>query len=111
MQKINIGLIGYKFMGKAHSHAYFDMPRFFRPKAVPVMRVICGRNEEAVREAATQYGWGSYETDWRKLIDIDDIDLIDITTPNNTHYDIAIAAARKGKHIFCEKPPYQKKGR
>ena len=104
MEKINVGLIGYKFMGKAHSHAFFDMPKFFTTRAVPVMKTLCGRDEKAVREASEKYGWESYETDWKKVVERDDIDLIDISTPNNTHYDIAIASARAGKHILCEKP-------
>ena len=104
MEKINVGLIGYKFMGKAHSHAFFDMPKFFSSKAIPVMKAICGRNEEAVKDAAERYGWESCETDWQKVVGRDDIDLIDITTPNNSHYDIAVAAAQAGKHILCEKP-------
>jgi len=73
-------------------------------KAVPEMRVICGRNEEAVKEAQQKFGWQEYETDWRKLIERDDIDLIDISTPVNVHKDMAVAAAEAGKDVFCEKP-------
>ena len=102
---INVGLVGYQFMGKAHSHAYKDMAFFFPDaEAYPVMKAICGRNEEAVREAAERFGWESYETDWRRLVERDDIDLVDISSPGNTHHDIAIAAAEAGKHVFCEKP-------
>ncbi|TDL33149.1 Gfo/Idh/MocA family oxidoreductase [Jeotgalibacillus sp. S-D1] len=97
-------MIGYKFMGKAHSHAYRDVPFYFDTNVEPVMQAICGRNEEAVKNAAQKMGWNSYETDWRKLIARDDIDLIDIVTPNNLHSEIAIAAAKAGKHVFCEKP-------
>ncbi|KKI90612.1 dehydrogenase [Bacillus sp. SA1-12] len=97
-------MIGYKFMGKAHSHAYRDVSFFFDPKAEPVMQAICGRNEEGVKQAAEKMGWHSYETDWRELIKRDDIDLIDIVTPNNSHAEIAIAAAEAGKHVYCEKP-------
>lgn len=104
MSKVNIGMIGYKFMGKAHSHAYHDLPMFFPDVAKPVMKAICGRNEEGVRQAQQQLNWESYETDWRKLIERDDIDLIDINAPSNMHKEIAIAAAQAGKHIFCEKP-------
>jgi predicted dehydrogenase len=101
---IRVGMIGYKFMGKAHSHAYRDLSFFFDTDAVPVMQAIAGRDEEGVKKAAHKMGWASYETDWRKLIDRQDIDMIDIVTPNNTHAEIAIAAAEAGKHILCEKP-------
>jgi len=97
-------MVGYKFMGKTHSHAYRDLPFYFDLDVEPVMRAIAGRDEAGVRSAASKYGWASYETDWRKLIERDDIDLIDIGTPNNTHAEIAIAAACAGKHIICEKP-------
>ena len=103
-RKINVALIGYKFMGKAHSHAYKDMPMFFDADAVPVMKIICGRNEKALKKAANQFGWEEYETSWEKVIKRKDIDLIDISTPGNTHKEIAIAAAKAGKDIFCEKP-------
>lgn len=103
-KEIRVGLVGYKFMGKAHSHAYKDLIMFFEPKAIPVMRAICGRNEEAVRQVAQKYGWESYETSWERMVERDDIDLIDISSPGDTHRDIAVAAAEKGKHILCEKP-------
>ncbi|MCD6232233.1 Gfo/Idh/MocA family oxidoreductase [Candidatus Aerophobetes bacterium] len=104
MKKINVGMVGYKFMGKAHSHAYLDMPFFFSTEVVPVRRALCGRTEKAVAEAAQKFGWESYETSWKRLIEREDIDLIDITTPNNTHKEIAIVAAKAGKDIICEKP-------
>ncbi|MFD2215632.1 Gfo/Idh/MocA family protein [Metabacillus endolithicus] len=103
-KKLRIGMVGYKFMGKAHSHAYRDVSFYFDNNIEPVLQAICGRNEEAVKEAANKMGWLSYETDWKKLIARDDIDLIDIVTPNNAHTEIAIAAAEAGKHVFCEKP-------
>jgi len=103
-RKINVGLVGYKFMGKAHSHAYLDMPFFFHPEVIPVRKAICGRTEQAVAEAAERFGWESYETSWEKLIERKDIDLIDIATPNYTHKEIAIAAAKAGKNVLCEKP-------
>ncbi|RLE09195.1 gfo/Idh/MocA family oxidoreductase [Candidatus Aerophobetes bacterium] len=104
-KEIRVGLVGYKFMGKAHSHAYRDVAMFFSSmKAVPVMKAICGRTEDEVAKAAKIYGWQSYETSWEKLIQRDDIDLVDISTPVNLHKDIAIAAAKAGKHILCEKP-------
>lgn len=104
MKAVNIGLIGYKFMGKVHSHAYHDMPFFFETEHVPVRKVICGRDAAALREAAARWGWEETETDWRRVIDREDIDLIDVSTPNALHHDIVLAAAAAGKHIFCEKP-------
>ena len=102
---LNVGLIGYKFMGKAHSNAYRQVPRFFDDLPVkPVLKAICGRDEAGVKRAADTMGWEGYETDWRKLIARDDIDIVDIATPGNLHAEIAIAAAKAGKHIFCEKP-------
>lgn len=101
---INVGLIGYKFMGKAHSHAYLDMPKFFKSKGTPIMKVLCGRDEAGVREVADTFGWQEVETSWEKLIERKDIDLIDIAAPPNVHREIAISAAKAGKHIFCEKP-------
>ncbi|WP_375709382.1 Gfo/Idh/MocA family protein [Niallia sp. NCCP-28] len=97
-------MVGYKFMGKAHSHAYRDVAFYFDNNVEPVMQAICGRNEAGVKEAAAKMGWQSYETDWRKLIEREDIDLIDIVTTNNSHAEIAIAAAEAGKHVYCEKP-------
>ncbi|MEM6330336.1 MAG: Gfo/Idh/MocA family oxidoreductase [Planctomycetota bacterium] len=101
---LNVGLVGYKFMGRAHSNAYLTVGKFFPAKLSPVMRAVCGRNEAAVREFADQWGWESTETDWRRLIERDDIDLIDIGSPGDTHAEIAIAAAKQGKHVYCEKP-------
>jgi predicted dehydrogenase len=102
---VNVGLIGYQFMGKAHSNAYRQVNHFFPNLPVDVrMHTICGRNEAKVREAAGQYGWAHYETDWRKVIENPEIDVIDVSTPGNTHAEIAIAAAQAGKAVFCEKP-------
>ncbi len=103
-KKINVGMVGYKFMGKAHSHAYRDMAMFFKTETVPVMKVICGRTETAVSEAARMFGWEAYETSWERLVQRQDIGLVDINTPNSTHREIAVAAAKAGKHILCEKP-------
>lgn len=103
-KQVRIGMIGYKFMGKAHSHAYRDLPFFFDTEAIPVLQAIAGRDEGGVRSAARKMGWTSYETDWRRLVERDDIDLIDIVTPNNTHAEMAIAALQAGKHVLCEKP-------
>lgn len=102
---VNIGLIGYAFMGKAHSHAFKDVAMFFpQMRLRPVMKAICGRNEAAVGAAAKRYGWESWETDAMKLITRPDIDLVDIATPGWAHKDQVIAAARAGKAIICEKP-------
>ncbi|SER67285.1 Predicted dehydrogenase [Gracilibacillus ureilyticus] len=103
-KSIRIGMIGYQFMGKAHSHAYRDLPFYFDNPLKPELKVIAGRNESAVKEAQEKFGWESYETDWLKVIERDDIDVIDIVTPNHTHAEIAIAAAEAGKHIITEKP-------
>ena len=102
--KIGIGMIGYKFMGKAHSNAFRQVPVFFDCPLIPELKAICGRNEEGVKAAAETYGWESYETSWKKLLERKDIELVDINTPNNAHAEITIAAAQKGKHIFLEKP-------
>jgi predicted dehydrogenase len=104
MSQIRIGMVGYKFMGKAHSHAYRDLPMFFPETLKPVMTAICGRDVTGVSKAAEQFGWESYETDWRQLVKRDDIDLIDINAPSDAHKEIAITAAAAGKHLFCEKP-------
>jgi predicted dehydrogenase len=104
VKKMNIGLIGYRFMGKAHSFGIDAAPFFFKNDIQPVKKVICGRTEHLVKQAAEDFGWDEYCTDWKEVIDREDIDIIDIATPTNLHKDIAIAAAKAGKHIFCEKP-------
>jgi predicted dehydrogenase len=104
LNEVRVGMVGYKFMGKAHSHAYRDLPMFFPNTAKPIMKLICGRDETGVRQAAQQFGWEEHTTDWRQLIERDDIDLIDINAPSDAHKEIAIAAAQAGKHVFCEKP-------
>lgn len=102
---INVGLIGYKFMGKAHSNAYRQVARFFdNLELQPVLKAICGRDEAGVKHAQEVMGWESYETDWRRLIARDDIDIIDVSTPGNLHAEISIAAAKAGKSVLCEKP-------
>lgn len=103
-RQIRVGMIGYKFMGKAHSHAYRDLPFYFDLEAEPVLQAIAGRDGEAVQAAANKMGWASVETDWRRLIERDDIDMIDIGAPNAAHAEMAIAAAQAGKHVLCEKP-------
>lgn len=101
---LTVGLVGYSFMGKAHSNAWRQAPRFFQLPAEVRMKTICGRNSTAVRRAATRLGWETSVTDWRDLVADPEIDVIDISTPNDTHHEIAVAAARAGKAIVCEKP-------
>ncbi len=101
---LNVGMIGYGFMGRAHSNGYRRVNNFFDLEYQPVLKAACARSEDKVKAFADQWGYESIETDWRKLVERDDIDVIDICTPNNTHHDIAIAAAEKGKMILCEKP-------
>jgi len=104
MRELNVGLIGYKFMGKAHSNAYRSLRLFFDGDVTVVMKAICGRDRAAVKSAAEQFGWESYETDWRKLVARPDIDIVDVSTPGNVHKEMVIAAAKAGKHVVCEKP-------
>ncbi len=101
---LRVGMIGYGFMGRAHSNAYRKVNQFFDLPYQPVLQACCARKEENIRAFAEQWGYASYETDWKKLIARDDIDLIDIGTPNNTHRDMALAAAEAGKMVLCEKP-------
>ena len=104
MKDINVALIGCKFMGKAHSNAWKNAPHFFDMNVQPVMKVACDTNEQVLGEFARRWGWQETETDWRKIVARDDIDVIDIATPPNVHCEIAVAAAEAGKHVFCEKP-------
>jgi len=99
-----VGLIGYNFMGKAHSNAWRQASRFFNLPANVRLKTICGRNRAAVKKAATKLGWENAQTDWRRVIDDSKIDIVDICTPNDTHCEIAIAAAQAGKAVLCEKP-------
>lgn len=101
---LNIGMIGYGFMGRAHSNAYLQVDHFFDLPYRPVLKAACARQQEPLKVFADRWGYESTETDWRKLIERKDIDVIDICTPNNLHAEIAIAAAQKGKMILCEKP-------
>ena len=104
MATVNVGMLGYGFMGKAHSNAFRQVRHFFPGKLAPRMRVICGTHHQKLQQAALQYGWEETETDWRKVVERKDIDIIDICTPNHLHAEQAIAAAAAGKHIICEKP-------
>ncbi len=101
---LNIGMIGYGFMGRTHSNAYSQVNHFFDLEYKPVLKVVCARDAGKVKDFAARWGYESIETDWRKLIERKDIDAIDICTPNNLHKEIAIAAAKAGKMILCEKP-------
>ena len=103
-RNLNIGLIGYGFMGRAHSNAFLQVSRFFDVPYIPVLQAACARNPERVKAFADKWGYMSVETDWRKLIERKDIDVIDIASPNDTHAEIAIAAAKAGKMVLCEKP-------
>ena len=103
-KKLNVAMIGYQFMGRTHSNAWRQVSRFFDVPFEPVMKVICGRNESAVKTAANQLGWEETETDWRRLMDRKDIDIIDICSPGDVHTPQAIAAAEAKKVVFCEKP-------
>ena len=102
--KLRIGMVGYGFMGRTHSNAFREAPKFFDLPHEPELTAICARNKDRAEEFAANWGYGSVETDWRALIERDDIDLIDIAAPNNMHDDIAIAAAEAGKMVMCEKP-------
>src|SRR5664279_864533 len=95
---LRVGMVGYSFMGTAHSHAWRNAPKFFDLPLRPEMAVLAGRDGPAVRNAADRLGWADTESDWRRLIERDDIDLIDICTPGNMHAEIAIAALDAGKH-------------
>ena len=99
-----VALIGYAFMGRAHSNAYRQVTPFFRPRLRPRMKVLCGRTRAKVEKAARELGWEEASTDWRSTIERPDIGIVDIATPGDSHAEIAIAAARAGKTVLCEKP-------
>ncbi|MET8975363.1 Gfo/Idh/MocA family oxidoreductase [Streptomyces sp. NPDC004539] len=101
---LRVGMVGYAFMGAAHSQGWRTAGRVFDLPLSPVLAAICGRDPDAVRAAADRHGWASTETDWRALIARDDIDLVDICTPGDSHAEIALAALAAGKHVLCEKP-------
>jgi len=103
MKEIRVGLIGHKFMGRAHTHAYTDLPIFFDTDIEIVKKVICS-NEESVIDIAKRWNWQKHSLDWREVVQDPEVDLVDIAAPSAIHAQIAIAAAEAGKHIFCEKP-------
>ena len=101
---LNVGMIGYGFMGRTHSNAFLQAGRFFDLAHQPTLKTVCARNSERAQKFAVQWGYESIESDWRKMVERKDIDLIDIASPNDTHAEIAIAAAAAGKIVMCEKP-------
>ncbi|HEU4387634.1 MAG TPA: Gfo/Idh/MocA family oxidoreductase [Blastocatellia bacterium] len=103
-KKLNVAMIGYQFMGRAHSNAWRQVGRFFDTPFDPVLKVVCGRTEPNVKTAAENMGWEEYSISWEKVIERKDIDVIDICTPGDSHMEIALAAAEARKVVFCEKP-------
>jgi predicted dehydrogenase len=101
---LGVGMVGYAFMGATHSQAWRTVARAFDVPVSPEMRAICGRNGRNAEAAASRFGWSSVETDWRRLVERDDIHLVDVCTPGDGHAEIAIAALEAGKHVLCEKP-------
>lgn len=101
---LRVGMIGYGFMGKAHSNAWRQAPYFFPLKAKIELHTICGRRAAGVQAARIQMGWQFAATDWREVVESPLIEVVDINTPNDSHCEIAVAAAKAGKHVLCEKP-------
>ena len=101
---LRVGLIGYRFMGRAHSNAWRQAPRFFHLKANVELHTICGRHAAGVQAARAQLGWQKATTDWHEIVESPLIDIVDIVTPNHLHAEMAIAAVKNGKHVLCEKP-------
>jgi len=104
MKELRVGIIGHKFMGKAHSNAWRQAPLFFDMQAKLVLAVACGRNMEQLHAFADNWGWQECESDWRKMVRSDKVDIVDICAPQYLHYEMAMEAAQAGKHVFCEKP-------
>jgi myo-inositol 2-dehydrogenase/D-chiro-inositol 1-dehydrogenase len=104
MKALNIGLVGYGFMGRTHSNAFLQAPRFFDLPYRPVLKAVAARNADRVKAFAANWGYESIETDWRALVARKDVDVVDIASPNDTHQEIAVAAAKAGKMVMCEKP-------
>jgi predicted dehydrogenase len=104
MKTLNVGIVGYKFMGKAHSNAWMKAPLFFDLPAKPIRKVACGRHEAPLKDFAEHWGWEEIETDWKKMVARKDVDIVDISAPQNMHYEIALGAIANGKHVFSEKP-------
>src|SRR5258708_8650907 len=104
MKKLNIGLVGYGFMGRAHSNAYLTVSQFFDLKYQPVLKAVAARDPEKTKQFAHKWGYQSHYADWKQLVADPSVDVIDIATPNDTHAELAIAAAEAGKMILCDKP-------
>ena len=104
MKKLNVAIIGAKFMGKAHSSSWSRVRRFFDTPVEPVLKVACGRPDERLQEFADRWGWQSISMDWNETVNRPDVDIVDIAAPTFLHHDVAIEAAKAGKHVFCEKP-------
>jgi len=102
--ELRIAIIGTNFMGKAHSNGWSQAAKFFNLPAAPVLQVACGRNPEALKAFADRWGWRHTETDWKKVVEREDVDIVDISLPQHLHAEVAIRAAAAGKHLFCEKP-------
>lgn len=103
-KKLNVALIGGGFMGKAHSNAWRKVNCFFDSDITPVMKIACDFNEAARKKIAERWGWEETATDWRRVVDRKDVDIVDVCVPTALHHDVAVAAAKAGKHVFCEKP-------
>ncbi len=101
---LSIAILGHRFMGRAHSNGWRQVPQFFDAPYRPVLKVACGRDEEALNEFASRWGWEEVETDWRKVVERDDVDVVDISLPQHLHYEAGLAVIKAGKHLFCEKP-------
>lgn len=104
MTTVGVGMVGHAFMGRAHSQAWRSVGPFFGPPLTPVMTALAGRSADRARAAAAALGWASIETDWKELLRRDDVQLVDICTPGDSHAEIAVAALDAGKHVLCEKP-------
>src|SRR5690348_4191571 len=102
MAQLRVGMVGYAFMGAAHSQAWRTVNHAFELQLPARMSVVCGRDEAKVAAAAARLGWESHATDWRRVVTSDDVDLVDICTPGDTHAEIALAALAAGKHVLCE---------
>jgi predicted dehydrogenase len=101
---LGVGMVGYAFMGRAHSQAWRTVGHFFDLPLRPRMAAICGRDPDAVQRAVSRLGWAAWETDWKRLVARDDVDLVDVCTPGSSHAEISVAALEAGKHVLCEKP-------
>ncbi|HAQ20528.1 MAG TPA: dehydrogenase [Prolixibacteraceae bacterium] len=103
-KEFNIGIVGAQFMGRVHTNAWFDVAQFYDLPFKVIMKAACDIDPASEQNFAVRLGWQSFETSWEKLIEREDIDIVDICTPNNSHMPIAVAAAKNGKHVICEKP-------